>query len=168
MARIYKIVQFKPTDYKDQYENYWCDVAFEGVSEPAKWSMREESVPKWKEGMEVYGHIEEATSRANKPYNRFKTDKVPEGAPEATPASPGGSKPSGGWTESPEKQQSINRAVALNNASVLFEGLGGGADVTNIIAIADTFYTWLSTSDKAKVEAVLGDTEPVNIDDIPY
>lgn len=144
MSQEYTISIFKPGDYQDTYGNYWCEVAFEGVSEPARWSMKEESVAKYKPGVSVYGHLEEATSKAGKAYNRFKVDQRPEGSQGPT----GASKPSGGWTESPEKQQAINRAVALNNAVLhvnLLIGMSEGTfGVEDVLTTADTLYKWLS------------------------
>lgn len=75
MAQDYKIIAFKVGDYTDPQGNVWVEVAFEELGEPARWAMRPESVSKYQVGGTVFGHVEEATSRAGKPYNRFKTDK---------------------------------------------------------------------------------------------
>lgn len=45
------------------------------------------------------------------------------------------------WHESPEKQNSINRAVALNNAVATGGPL---AETTAVLLIADKYYAWLS------------------------
>lgn len=157
MSQEYTISIFKPGDYQDTYGNYWCEVAFEGVSEPARWSMKEESVAKYKPGVSVYGHLEEATSKAGKAYNRFKVDQRPEGSQGPT----GASKPQSGWTESPEKQQAINRAVALNNAVIFHQN-----DVDNlpkdVLNVADQFYAWLSQT------TIEEDIKNITIEDIPY
>lgn len=94
-----------------------------------------------------------------------------ERPPEAFGSPVGASKPSGGWTESPEKQQAINRAVALNNAVLLISSEEGTSNEETVVAVlktADKFYEWLSKTDKGNVDGVLGETKPVNLDDIPY
>ena len=140
MSSDYTISVFKPTDYKDTYGNYWCEVAFEGESEPARWSMKPESVEKYKPGVSVYGHIEEATSKAGKPYNRFKTDQRPEG----TQAPQSGSKPQTSSWDNPERQDAISRSVALNNTATIYQGVGDKANVVEMLALADQFYAWLT------------------------
>lgn len=76
MAQDYKLVQFKPSDFKDQHGNTWCDVAFEGISEPVKWVVKDPSKPKV--GETYYGRIEQKTSKADKPYQRFYAEKKEE------------------------------------------------------------------------------------------
>lgn len=87
MSQEYRIIQFTPSDFKDQMSNFWCDVVFEGVSEPCKWVMQAKTIPTIQVGEAVYGHIEQMTSKAGKTYNRFKKDQLPEKAPDPqTPA----------------------------------------------------------------------------------
>jgi hypothetical protein len=74
--REYKLIQFKPSDFKDQHGNTWCDVAFEGVSEPVKWVVKDPS--KAEVGKSYYGEIEQKTSKAGKPYQRFYSKTKPE------------------------------------------------------------------------------------------
>jgi hypothetical protein len=83
MAQEYEIIAFKVADYTDPQGNVWVEVAFKELGEPARWAMRPESVSKYHVGGTVFGHIEEATSRAGKRYNRFKIDKQ-DGAPPST------------------------------------------------------------------------------------
>src|SRR3990167_2153778 len=79
MSEYYELTSFKPSDFKDDYGNTWCDAAFLGHGEPVKWVVKE--VGNQKVGEKYYGHIEHKTSKANKPYNRFYADKPPEDEP---------------------------------------------------------------------------------------
>lgn len=72
MAQNYKVkeVQEQDTPFVDKHGNTWLTVAFEGVSEPVRWVVKDPS--KVTEGMSVEGDIVEATSKAGKTYLRFK------------------------------------------------------------------------------------------------
>jgi hypothetical protein len=157
MAQEYIITSFKPSDFKDNYGNSWCEVAFEGMSEPARWVVKDPS--RIKVGDVVYGHIEDATSRAGKPYNRFKIDQR-----EDNQSSP--QKASTGYSESPEKQDSIYRSVALNNAAVVYGGVSKLL-IGEILQTADKFYLWLKNESEDPVITEVPD-EPINLDDIPF
>lgn len=69
MNKDYKVNQFKPSDFRDQNGNYWCDMALAGVGEPVKIVVKDPT--KFHDGMDLYGKIEEKTSKAGKPYLRF-------------------------------------------------------------------------------------------------
>ncbi len=84
------------------------------------------------EGKKYYGHIEMAKSGKS---TRFKKDKEPEGIERPAGANT--------WAESPEKQASINRAVALNNA-VLFAPQVKATESADVLSLAQDFYTWLA------------------------
>ena len=66
------------------------------------------------------------------------------------------------WHESPEKQQSINRAVALNNAVVTS---GVTDDVAKVLEIADAYFSWL-TGEEVK-EDIKGE-DSISLSDIPF
>lgn len=72
----YKLVQFKESDFKDNFGNTWCDAAFEGISEPVKWVVKDPS--KIEVGNTYYGEIIQKTSKADKPYQRFYAKKKEE------------------------------------------------------------------------------------------
>lgn len=110
----------------DQYGIYYS-VRFDGDAETYLWQAK--TAPE--ESKAYYGHIEESKSGKSL---RFKKDKAPEG--------PGPSNNS--WQESPQKQDSINRAVALNNAVVRAGQDGGIAGEIDVLGIADIYYQWLS------------------------
>lgn len=115
-------------------------------------------------GKTYWGWLEKTTSGKS---IKFKWDKL--NTPQGDMAGPTSvSKPQGGWTESPDKQDSINRAVALNNAANVFMGHGEGADPFMIQELANKFYFWLSQTDKGNVDKILGDTDNVNLDGIEY
>lgn len=65
-----KEIQKDAKPFVDQHGNTWLTVAFEGQSEPVRWVVKDPS--KVTEGMSVEGDIEDATSKAGKPYLRFK------------------------------------------------------------------------------------------------
>jgi len=62
MAQEYEVTWFQPTDFADNHNNYWCNVAFQGVSEPLKWVVKDPT--KVKVGDKVFGEIKEQTSKA--------------------------------------------------------------------------------------------------------
>lgn len=76
MAQDYKIIHYeaKPDAYVDSNGNTWVNVLFEGAAnEPIRWAVKD--VNAYSVGQSVYGHIEEKTSQANKPYLRFYRDQ---------------------------------------------------------------------------------------------
>lgn len=154
MAQDYTISIFKVGDYKDNYGNVWCEVAFEGVSEPARWSMKPESTEKYSVGTKVYGHIEDATSQAGKPYNRFKTDQRPDDSE----GSKTDFKPAVNSWNDPKKEDAIARAVALRHAAVMYQGVGTEDASQIVLRIADKFYDWLiQTSIEDDIKGFLND-----------
>ena len=76
MAQEYEVTWFQPTDFADNHNNYWCNVAFQGVSEPLKWVVKDPT--KVKVGDKVFGEIKEQTSKAGKPYQRFYRAERPD------------------------------------------------------------------------------------------
>lgn len=73
MAQEYKLLSFKPSDFKDNLDNTWCDAVFDGVGEPVKWVVKDPSKPVV--GQMYYGRIEEKDSKAGKKYQRFYAEK---------------------------------------------------------------------------------------------
>ncbi len=103
MAQDYKLLYFKDSDYKDSFGNTWCDASFEGISEPVKWVVKD--VSKIELGKLYYGEITMETSKANKPYRRFRTKQKPEENTGSTSSSSVG--------EDIRAQFAIKAAVAL-------------------------------------------------------
>lgn len=62
--------------YLDPHGNTWATVAFLGISEPIKWVVKDPS--KVKVGDKVWGKITDETSKAGKPYLRFRKEKRPD------------------------------------------------------------------------------------------
>lgn len=83
MSQDYKLTAFNPGDFQDPHGNTWCDAAFEGLSEPVKMVVKDPT--QYKEGQMLYGEITVATSRAGKPYNRFKRQQKPDQEQSYTP-----------------------------------------------------------------------------------
>ena len=129
-------------------------ISLKGVSEPV---VLNKKVPVKQEphvGELLYGSLEEKTNQKGNVYMKFSAEKRPEAAGQAQTSN---------WHESPEKQQSINRAVALNNAVITS---GVTEDYKTVIAIADIYLTWLSGEVK-EVQEIIGD-EVLDLDSIPF
>ena len=73
----YTVRAFKAGDFKDNFGNSWCEAVFEEYGEPVRWVVKDPATINV--GKKVYGHISEETSKAGKPYQRFRTDKREEG-----------------------------------------------------------------------------------------
>lgn len=150
MSQDYKISAYKPSDFQDNFGNWWVEVAFEGVSEPARWAMKDPM--KYKVGDTVYGHMVDATSRAGKPYSKFVRDQKEE----YTPTQSSGSN-SGQSTD-----ESIARAVALKAAVELTASDARlMKDKATVLEIADRFLEWLKGTTPSERPA----TEPVRKSD---
>jgi len=87
MAQEYEVTWFQPTDFADNHNNYWCNVAFQGVSEPLKWVVKDPT--KVKVGDKVFGEIKEQTSKAGKPYQRFYRAERPDDTQQSLPTGGG-------------------------------------------------------------------------------
>ncbi len=75
----YEIIAFDTgkEPFVDNHGNTWCTVAFQGISEPVRWVVKDPT--KYKIGDMVYGKITQETSKAGKPYNRFRKESPSEG-----------------------------------------------------------------------------------------
>lgn len=132
----YKVKTAVENDWLNQkldnfnYGKYYS-VLFHGDAETYLWQTKEApEVDK-----EYYGHMEPTKSGKGM---RFKKDKVDSTGPVPVTAN----EKQASFVETPEKQNSINKAVALNNAVNLYASSGGlGID---ILKKADEFYAWLS------------------------
>jgi hypothetical protein len=171
MPQSYIISDFKPGDFKDIQGNTWCEVAFDGVSEPARWAMRPESVSKYSVGTEVWGHLEDATSKAGKPYLRFKTDKREEVTQHATPNTE-----KAPWVPREDHHEEIKAQWAIGQA-IAFSG--NETPIKDIEATAKTFYdmvqkvkggtlTTQSVQEAFKDVVVEPMDEPFDINSIPF
>ena len=155
-TKDYKVIEFKRGDWVDNFGNYWCDMALEGVSEPVRIAVKDPT--QFESGQVLYGTIEHGNSKAGKPYLKFKRLKKEDGN--------AGTETKREWQpESPERQDSINRSVALNNAAVIYQG--SGVEPGDVTKTADVFYAWLK-GPIAAVDDAFGTSEPINMDDVPY
>lgn len=131
----YKILQFKKGDFQDAHLNYWCDMALEGVSEPVRIAVKDPMT--YSDGMTLYGHITDETSKAGKPYRRFRKDQRDEGQQSFSGASPSKSN----YKTDDHTQESIARSVALKAA---VDYLNGQPEIKkNVLGIAEEFLAWL-------------------------
>lgn len=85
----------------------------------------------------LFGNVELKRNKAGNEYASFKAEKRPEGQVIPTTSS---------WSEDPNKQDSIHRSVALNDAALIFQGTGEPSSI--ILSMADDFYMWLKGDDK--------------------
>ncbi len=78
MAKEYELTAFDVgrEPYVDPHGNTWCTAVFLGEGEPVKWVVKDPTAIKV--GQKYYGSIVEQTSKAGKPYLRFKREKPPE------------------------------------------------------------------------------------------
>lgn len=125
-----------------QYGIYY-NVQFEGDAET--YFLQAKTAPVV--GDKLYGHIEQ--SKTGKSL-RFKKDKLEE--PQNAPYSP-----VTGYAETPDKQNSIYKSVALNNAAILY---AQSEDKSNVLSKADEFLDWLTSdkpSESVTIEGTVGD-----------
>jgi hypothetical protein len=173
VAQEYKLTSFKTTDFKDQNNNYWCDGAFEGISEPVK--IVTPAPPKWIVGETYYGTISVEVSKAGKAYNRFRRISRPE--PVVT--APESNKWSGRDDKAIQAQWSIGQAVQVELAvsGDHFDDARVETQAKRFMAMIERVKTGASIvtpeplpSMPAGVDPVSGilDDEPINLDDIPF
>ena len=128
-------------------------VSLDGVGEPVVLNKKCPVKHEPKEGETLYGKLEEKTNAKGNVYMKFTAEKPPEGAQ---------STGSSNWHESPEKQQSINRAVALNNAVITS---GVTEDVDKVLEIAGAYFNWLTQEKEPVLDS---DDKPLDLDSIPF
>jgi hypothetical protein len=132
-------------------------LSLDGVGEPVVLNKKVPVKQEPKEGETLYGTLEEKTNQKGNAYMKFTAVKPPEATGQAQ---------SSNWHESPEKQQSINRAVALNNAVVTS---GVSDDIEKVLEIADAYFAWLTNEEiKQDVKEELETQETISLSDIPF
>jgi hypothetical protein len=107
MAQTYKLTGFEKGDFQDNHGNYWCTAVLQGIGEPVKIVVKDPT--KYHEGMELYGNVEEKTSKAGKPYLRFYREQHPD---QQTGGSHSGGKKSGGYDSDGQKQGMAIKAAS--------------------------------------------------------
>lgn len=183
----YKLISFEKSDFQDQHGNYWCTAAFEGVSEPVRWVLKDPM--KVHEGESYYGEIKDAVSKAGKPYLRFYKQQNPQQA--GTPTGNGT-----GWKDNSDGQR---QGMCFNNATLFVNMMLQKSDTAvspeewaeMVRAHAKALYLRVDLAEaaqKATPEATpslsqqykerktvaadtvfpLNEEEPINLDDIPF
>lgn len=138
-------------------------LALEGHAEPVSMNKKFPVASPPQAGDTLYGVIEMVVNKNGTTTNKFVTKQRPEGTPAPQTGSTG---QTSSWHESPEKQASINRAVALNNAVVFWANPDkDNADSDMVLKTAGDFYAWLS---QTTIDEDIKKVEDVGIDDIPY
>lgn len=120
MAQEYKLLQLKTSDFQDQHGNTWATAAFEGVSEPVRWVVKDPSTIK--ENETYYGDIKQQESKSGRPYLRFYRAKK-----EDRPAKRDDSAIQAQW------------AINQSREYIQFQ-LGDRATLTEILDTAKLFY----------------------------
>jgi hypothetical protein len=117
MAQDYKVLQFKKGDFRDNNNNYWCDMALHGVGEPVRIVVKDPT--QYHDGMELYGRVEEKTSQAGKQYLRFYREQKDDNqasftASTSTPPAPSGQPVKKEWQ--PRDDNAIRAQWAIGQA----------------------------------------------------
>ena len=153
-------MEYEITDVKagNQWASPYGDMqsytlVLKGVGEPVVLNKKVPVKQEPKVGETLFGTLEEKTNAKGNVYMKFTAQKPPEATGHAQTSN---------WHESPEKQQSINRAVALNNAVVTS---GVTDDVAKVLEIADAYFSWL-TGEEVK-EDIKGE-DSISLSDIPF
>ncbi len=174
MAQEYQVRQFNKGDFQDPHGNYWCDMSLEGVGEPVKIVVKDPM--QFKDGMTLYGNITDETSKAGKPYSRFRREAKPDQQPFES-SKPEAKKDDDKYWEDKNSaikaQWAIGQAVKATEMKASIDGYF--ADVEHL---AKEFYLMVdsvkaSGVKESKVDEVFEpsdeDTEkPINLDDIPF
>lgn len=120
----------------------WYSVQFEGNAETYNWQAKNQP----ETGKAYWGQLELAKSGKSTKFKKLKE----EDAPSSQPAN------SSSNFETVDKQDSINRAVALNNAALFWSNQPDAHTSTDMITqLADLFLSWLKneTTSTTAIEA---------------
>lgn len=162
MAQEYELTSFKVSDFKDDHGNTWCDATFKGFGEPMKWVVKDPS--RAEIGKVYYGRIEEKTSKAGRPYNRFYTEAKPETEGKPTDEY---------WAA---KQAEIKAEWSIGQAIQYTAGKDVSLDTiediaADLFAMVERIKAGRVVSDTEKDEDEVFDpdeTETINLDEIPF
>lgn len=135
MNQEYEVTQFKKGDFQDLNQNYWCDMGLKGVSEPVKIVVKDPM--QFHDGMTLYGHIEEKTSKAGKAYQRFYREQKPEQPSHTTSSPTSAAKPA--WQ--PRDDNAIRAQWAIGQSVGTFKwGEGEPVNLDLVVDRARHFY----------------------------
>lgn len=148
MAQDYEIVQFNKGDFTDPHGNYWCDMALKGVSEPVRIVVKDPL--QYKAGLHLYGKITDETSKAGKPYLRFRREQRPDGEQQASlPVASKQGKPDEQYWE--DKNSAIKAQWAIGQAVQATKTEKPLPNLVEVESLAKDFY--------AMVDRVKGSSE---------
>jgi hypothetical protein len=187
----YEIIQFDKGDFKDQNGNYWCTMAVRGVSEPVRIVVKDPMHEDFLEGKSLYGKITDETSKANKPYLRFRREKREDSQQDSLPVK--SDKPSPEYWD--DKNAQIRAQWAIGRAVDMAVGWNAGPPDENAVfnTIESTAHKLFDMVDRVsgkenddEAQEKLGqeiadkvgevasevadeiDEKPINMDDIPF
>lgn len=167
-AKEYEVTDIKISDFRDSYNNTWCDMVLMGFGEPVKIVLKDPSTVKI--GDKLYGTVNETKSKAGKTYYKFKKEQRPDYEQRQE-------KSDEYWAE---KDASIRAQFAIKGA---IELVNGQEEKPNEVFLAIEQYAkeLFSMVDRVsgKVEAVqeseatllmnkLDSGVPINFDELPY
>ena len=169
----YKLRSFDKGDYTDNYGNYWCTAAFEGIGEPVKWVVKDPT--SIREGETYYGEVKELTSKQGKPYLRFYKKPRPD-APQGGNSS---NSASGGYKDNSDGMRQgmcFNNATLFVNMMVADEKSKPSPDewAELVFAHAQALYMKGDLKAEQKTEAPVDkvfpvtEEQPINLADIPF
>lgn len=160
MAQDYEVLDFKKGIKQDDYGNYWCSMALKGVGEPVSIAVKDPT--QFSTGMTLYGTVENKVSRAGKDYLKFKREKKEEVSSPGEPAKTS-------WQ--PRDDMAIRAQWAIGQA-VNMAAQVDKAPLSDIEEYATQLFAMVDrVKGSAPVKAVdetFGESEPINLDDIPY
>lgn len=168
MAQEYEIVAFEATDFQDNHGNYWCNIVLKGAGEPLKIVVKDPT--KYEVGQKIYGNITDETSKAGKPYRRFRRESQQD--------APKSAQDEAYWEE---RNKGIKAQFAIKAAVALLRNPEGEVEEDTILHWARIFFNMVEKVDqpeqsgyeqsKAKAEDLRPDAEydePINLEDIPF
>lgn len=180
MAQEYKLthVQIDKEPFVDQHGNTWLTVAFEGISEPVKWVVKDPS--RLVVGDSYFGEVNEVTSKAGKPYRRFKKVSQEETNPGKSYT---GSTQKKEWQ--PRDDSAIQAQWAIGQAMSFFTAKSNGKQIAEpeveemakrLFAMIDRVKQGTPTEngskedrdEDAEMHRLAAMSEEINLDDIPY
>lgn len=165
MGQYYTIKSFKRGQpWQNAYGKFQSySLSLEGLGEPVSLNRKlddDDQVPaelEPKAGAQVYGRVEMVQSNKGTTYYKFTGEKEPDDTYTGSGAK---TAPTGSYVaqESPDRQDSIYRSVALNNAATIFQGMGVSRET--VTKYAEYFDEWLKNGSGAQPVEAQGTTAP--------
>lgn len=179
----YELTWFTAGDFQDPHGNTWCNAAFVGVSEPVRWVVKDPTAKHV--GDKYYGKITQETSKAGKPYLRFRQEQKPE-EPQTIGGNAGATKEDDAYWG--EKNSAIKAQWAIGQAIASFPLIEGKS--YSFEQIEERAKEYFAMVDRVKgerlpalppltpkqqdqvedeeIKSLMEQEQPINLDDIPF